>query len=54
MSQMLESLANPTNREQLEERMAQIKDDPSLKSIFDEIEAGGAPAMMRLNAHELL
>ena len=47
MSGMLESLTNPTNKEQLEERMAKIKDDPSLKPILDEIENGGPAAMMR-------
>ena len=47
MSAMLESLANPTNKEQLEERMARIKEDPSLKHILDEIETGGPAAMTR-------
>lgn len=48
MSSMLETFANPSNKEQLEERMAQIKEDPSLKPILDEIETGGPAAMMRL------
>ncbi|XP_016204539.2 ankyrin repeat domain-containing protein 2A [Arachis ipaensis] len=47
MSAMLESFTNPTNKEQLEERMARIKDDPSLKHILDEIENGGPAAMMK-------
>ncbi|KAG6414877.1 hypothetical protein SASPL_122251 [Salvia splendens] len=47
MSGMLESLTNPTNKAQLEERMTKIKDDPSLKPILDEIENGGPAAMMR-------
>lgn len=47
MSNMLESLANPSNKEQIEERMARIKEDPSLKPILDEIESGGPTAMMR-------
>lgn len=50
MSTMLESLQNPANKDQLEERMARIKDDPSLKPILDEIETGGPAAMMRLCA----
>ncbi|KAL0454440.1 UNVERIFIED_CONTAM: Ankyrin repeat domain-containing protein 2B [Sesamum latifolium] len=47
MSGMLESLTNPTNKEQLEERMSRIKEDPSLKPILEEIENGGPAAMMR-------
>ncbi|RWR79131.1 ankyrin repeat domain-containing protein 2B [Cinnamomum micranthum f. kanehirae] len=47
MSGMLDSLANPSHKEQLEERMARIKEDPSLKPILDEIESGGPAAMMR-------
>lgn len=47
MAGMLESLTNPTNKEQLEQRMAQIKRDPSLKPILDEIESGGPAAMMK-------
>lgn len=48
MSQMLESMANPSQKDQLEERMARIKEDPSLKPILDDIESGGPAAMMRL------
>ena len=47
MSGMLESLTNPANKSQLEERMARVKEDPSLKPILDEIENGGPAAMMR-------
>lgn len=47
MSQMLESLSNPAQKDQLEERMARIKEDPSLKPILEEIESGGPTAMMR-------
>ncbi|KAK6916856.1 Ankyrin repeat [Dillenia turbinata] len=48
MSSMFENLTNPSShRDQLEERMARIKEDPSLKPILDEIEAGGPAAMMR-------
>lgn len=48
MSHVLENFANPTNKDQLEERMARIKEDPSLKPILEEIENGGPAAMMRL------
>lgn len=48
MSQVLESLGNPAQKDQLEERMSRVKEDPALKPIFDEIETGGPAAMMRL------
>ena len=48
MNTMLESFANPSNKDQLEERMARIKEDPSLKPILEEIGTGGPAAMMRL------
>lgn len=47
MSTMLESLSNPSQKDQLEERMARIKEDPSLKPILEEIESGGPAAMMK-------
>ncbi|OEL30993.1 Ankyrin repeat domain-containing protein 2A [Dichanthelium oligosanthes] len=47
MSSMLENLSSPAHKEQLEERMARIKEDPSLKGILDEIENGGPSAMMK-------
>lgn len=47
MSGMLENLTNPVHKDQLEERMSKIKEDPSLKPILDEIESGGPAAMMR-------
>ncbi|XP_026377086.1 ankyrin repeat domain-containing protein 2A-like [Papaver somniferum] len=46
-SSILENLTNPVRKEELEERMSKIKDDPSLKHIIDEIESGGPAAMMR-------
>lgn len=48
MSSMLENMTNPAHKDQLEERMARIKEDPSLKPILEEIETGGPAAMMRL------
>ncbi|KAI8553848.1 hypothetical protein RHMOL_Rhmol05G0048000 [Rhododendron molle] len=47
MSSMLENLTNPSHKEQLEERMARVKEDPTLKPILEEIESGGPAAMMR-------
>ncbi|GJY11525.1 ankyrin repeat domain-containing protein 2B-like protein [Tanacetum coccineum] len=40
-------IANPTQKDQLEERMAKIKEDPSLKHILEDIEIGSPTAMMR-------
>lgn len=48
MSQVLETLGNPAQKDQLEERMSRVKEDPTLKPIFDEIETGGPAAMMKL------
>lgn len=48
MSKVVESMANPLRKEQMEERVARIKEDPSLKHVLEEIEAGGPAAMMRL------
>lgn len=48
MSGMLENLVNPAQKDQLEERMSRIKEDPALKPILEEIETGGPAAMMRL------
>ncbi|KAJ6395372.1 hypothetical protein OIU77_020597 [Salix suchowensis] len=47
MSQMLESFTNPSQKDQLEERVTRIREDPSLKPILEEIESGGPAAMMR-------
>lgn len=47
MSSMLQNLISPAHKEQLESRMAQIRDDPTLKPILDEIETGGPTAMMK-------
>ncbi|MFS8000922.1 hypothetical protein Hanom_Chr13g01184261 [Helianthus anomalus] len=48
MSQILESVSNPAKEEQLEKRMARIKENPYLKPILEEIESSGPTAMMRL------
>ena len=47
MSGMLESLTNPSRKEQLESKMAELQNDPTLKPIFAEIEKGGPSAMMK-------
>ncbi|KAG0447379.1 hypothetical protein HPP92_028370 [Vanilla planifolia] len=47
MSSMLENLTNPAHKEQLEERMTKLREDPSLKPILDEIESGDPSVMMK-------
>ncbi|VAI40452.1 unnamed protein product [Triticum turgidum subsp. durum] len=47
MSSVLGGLTNPAHKEQLQARVARMKDDPSLKPILDEIESGGPAAMMK-------
>ncbi|KAK4759860.1 hypothetical protein SAY87_022991 [Trapa incisa] len=41
------NLGNPMQKEQIELRMAQTKEDPDLKNILEEMETGGPAAMMR-------
>ena len=47
MSPFLEAFSNPETAEHLTERMARMKEDPELKPILDEIDAGGPSAMMK-------
>lgn len=47
MSSMLQNFVSAPNKQQLEERIARIKEDPSLKPVLDEIENGGPAAMMK-------
>lgn len=47
MSGMLQSLTNPAHKEQIEARMAHVRDDPTLKPVLEEIESGGPAAMMK-------
>uniref|UniRef100_A0ACD5WD43 Uncharacterized protein n=1 Tax=Avena sativa TaxID=4498 RepID=A0ACD5WD43_AVESA len=47
MSSVLGGLTDPAHKEQLQARVARMKDDPSLKPILDEIESGGPAAMMK-------
>uniref|UniRef100_A0A0D6RAP3 STI1/HOP DP domain-containing protein n=1 Tax=Araucaria cunninghamii TaxID=56994 RepID=A0A0D6RAP3_ARACU len=47
MSGMLHNLADPSHKEQIEARMSQVRQDPTLKPILDEIETGGPAAMMK-------
>ncbi len=47
MSGMVSNLTNPAHREQLEQQMAQVREDPTLKPVLEEIESGGPAAMMK-------
>ncbi|CAL4928436.1 unnamed protein product [Urochloa decumbens] len=47
MASMLGGLTNPAHKEQLEARIARMKEDPALKPILEEIETGGPAAMMK-------
>jgi hypothetical protein len=47
MSGMLSNLTNPAHKEQLEQRLAAVREDPTLKPVLEEIETGGPAAMMK-------
>eukprot|EP00252_Welwitschia_mirabilis_P023232 TRINITY_DN652_c0_g1_i1.p1 TRINITY_DN652_c0_g1~~TRINITY_DN652_c0_g1_i1.p1 ORF type:complete len:338 (+),score=97.24 TRINITY_DN652_c0_g1_i1:215-1228(+) len=47
MSSMLQNLAHPSHKEQMEARLARVRQDPALKPILDDIESGGPAAMMK-------
>lgn len=47
VSSMMQGLSNPAQKEQLEARLAQVREDPELKSVLDEIQTGGPSAMMK-------
>ncbi|XP_047322365.1 ankyrin repeat domain-containing protein 2B-like isoform X2 [Impatiens glandulifera] len=47
MCRVFANLSNPNHKHQLEEQMARMKEDPSMKPILDEIEKGGPVAVMR-------
>jgi len=51
MSSMLEIFANPSNERQLQERKANINEEPYFKQILDEIENGGPSVIMRFKYH---
>ncbi|KAH7301755.1 hypothetical protein KP509_23G040800 [Ceratopteris richardii] len=47
MSSMLENLTNPARKEQLEAKMSELRNDPKLKPVLEEIEKGGPSSMMK-------
>ncbi|KAH9302965.1 hypothetical protein KI387_014548, partial [Taxus chinensis] len=47
VANMIQTLSNPNQKEQFEARLAQLKNDPFLKPVLDEIAKGGPPAIMK-------
>ncbi|MCO5608819.1 hypothetical protein L7F22_063036 [Adiantum nelumboides] len=47
VSGMMQNMSNPAQKEQLEARLAEVRDDPELRSVLDEIQTGGPAAMMK-------
>lgn len=47
MTGMMQMMQDPSYRAQMQDRMASLKQDPSLKGILDELETGGPAAMMK-------
>jgi hypothetical protein len=47
MAAMVERMNNPAYREEIESRLAAVKDDPELAPIMQEIQDGGPSAMMK-------
>ncbi|KAG2321705.1 hypothetical protein Bca52824_014918 [Brassica carinata] len=47
MSPFLDAFSSPETAEHFTERMARMKEDPELKPILDDIDAGGPSAMMK-------
>ncbi|MCO5614591.1 hypothetical protein L7F22_068874 [Adiantum nelumboides] len=47
VSGMMQNMSNPAQKEQLEARLAEVRDDPELKSVLDEIQTGGPAVMMK-------
>ena len=47
MSNVMQNLSNPAQKEQLEAQIAKVQEDPELKAVLDEIKSGGPAAMMK-------
>lgn len=47
MMAMMSGMQDPTYRENMESKLASLKEDPELKDIMTEIENGGPAAMMK-------
>lgn len=47
VASMMQGISNPAQKEQLEARLAQVREDPDLKGVLDEIQTGGPSAMMK-------
>ena len=47
MMNMMQTMQQPEYRSQMQTRMQALKEDPSLKSVLEELESGGPAAMMK-------
>jgi len=47
MSRVMQSMQNPNARLEMESRMAELKNDPELKHVIEDMESGGPDAMMK-------
>lgn len=47
MASMMANMSNSNQRENMEEKLRALKDDPELAPIMQELEEGGPSAMMK-------
>lgn len=47
MANFMQSMNNPSYRTNIEEKLAELKEDPELADIMKEIEEGGPAAMTK-------
>lgn len=47
MAQVFQTMHNPQSREEMDKKVAKLKDDPELGPILAELETGGPTAMMK-------
>jgi hypothetical protein len=47
MASMMQTMHDPSYRSRIEGKMKDLKDDPELKDIMEELEKGGPAAMMK-------
>lgn len=47
MSNMMQTMQDPSYREQMQSKLASVREDPELKPVLDELEKGGPSAMMK-------
>ena len=47
MTGMMQTMQNPMYRENMAQKLENVKQDPELKSVLEELEKGGPAAMMK-------